>query len=385
MTLKRGPSCPEARAHPGSGRPGIVLFATVLLVTVLAVTLAAGACLALRGLVVARARSDALRARMAAESTVRTTVALWRASDARALPALGRRTLPDPLRLPGDAQGGASVRRLGGDLFLVIGSARAGVARARAGALVRVLSPTSFLPSFPGGLTADRARLGPSAALGTAGGYAAPPAWPPTACDPAARDSIALVFGSAALPGIVAGDVAIATGATLDGDPPEVERAVPPDTAGFGPLPWAQLARWADRVETGTVFATPTAAGGACARTAPGNWGAPLDPDSPCADYLPLIFAPGDLRVLGGSGQGVLVVRGRLSLEGDARFYGPVLVAGDIDAAEGVELWGAVRARTADWRGALHASPCVVLRALAAAPGLSRPLRAGARFWVPVF
>ena len=115
MTGTRGPSCREARSHRCSGRPGIVLFATVLLVTVLAITLAAGACLAMRGLAVARARSDALRARVAAESTVRATVALWRASGARALPPLGRRTLPDALRLPGDAQGGASVRRLGGD------------------------------------------------------------------------------------------------------------------------------------------------------------------------------------------------------------------------------------------------------------------------------
>ncbi len=174
-------------------------------------------------------------------------------------------------------------------------------------------------------------------------------------------------------------------GATVEGDPPVVVRSLPPDTAGFGPIAWDRLATWADRVENGAVSPVATVAAGECVRSAPGNWGAPLDPDSPCADWLPLIFAPGDLRVLGGSGQGVLVVRGRLSLEDGARVYGPVFAAGGIEVQDDVELWGAVRARSADWSGRLHASPCAVLRALADAPALARPFRAGARFWLPAF
>ncbi len=363
---------------------GFVLFATILLVAVAALALAAGSTIAARAVVVAASRADAVRARLAAEAVVRAALTSWRAGEERALLLAGERALPPVLRLAGGAEGRATVRRLGGDLYLVRGEGRAGAARAYAGALVRVLSVGSFLAAFPAALAADRVRLGASAGVDVSAPDAAPPPWGPASCDPAAADTVAAVFGGVARPGVAASALE-REGADIAGEPPVAPAPPVADSTGFGPLSWDRLAAAADRTESGPVHLAPADQAGACDRAARGNWGAPLDPASPCGGYFPLVYAPGDLRVLGGVGQGVLVVRGRLELAGDTRFYGAIFVAGAVEAEAGVTVWGAVRAGSASWSGRANYAACALIRALAAAPGLGRPWRTGARLWLPVF
>jgi hypothetical protein len=343
----------------------VVLLVMVLFLALLAVAVAAEAELTMSVLAVSAARADLARAQLAAEAAVRVAGFSWRADAGRGLPLLGERqvgTVPD---LDGRAAGWASVRRLGGDAYLLLGEGRAGTARARAAALVRVLSVRSFLPPFPAALTGASVRLGENEGAEVMPVTAPPPPWAAAACDPGAADTLAAVFG----PG------------------PRQEIASEPSgpaPEGLGPLSWDRLADWADRVETGSVRPGPTVRDGACERAAAGNWGAPEAPASPCAGYFPLVYAPGDLRVEGGAGQGVLVVRGDLTLAEGARFYGPVLVGGTVRAEQGTAIWGAVHARSAKWDGAVHYCACALLRGLSSAPALARPLRLGSRLWLPL-
>lgn len=69
------------------------------------------------------------------------------------------------------------------------------------------------------------------------------------------------------------------------------------------------------------------------------NWGDPLrpnpmpDPPPPCMSYFPIIHAQGDLYLQTGTGQGVLVVDGNLSMTGNMTFYGVVIVRGSFHTA----------------------------------------------------
>ena len=38
------------------------------------------------------------------------------------------------------------------------------------------------------------------------------------------------------------------------------------------------------------------------------NWGDPATPTGVCFGYFPIIYAPGNLRISGGYGQGILLV-----------------------------------------------------------------------------
>jgi hypothetical protein len=101
------------------------------------------------------------------------------------------------------------------------------------------------------------------------------------------------------------------------------------------------------------------------------NWGDPRrgDPPSPCAARLPLIHASSDLTLVGGRGQGVLLVDGRLRLGGPLEFSGQIVARRGIETiADGVELRGMVLSASASnddgaavsLRNAmtLHASVC---------------------------
>ena len=352
---------------PGSApgaRPGIVLFAAILLVAVAALAIATATYVAAQADLVARARADAVRAQLAAESAVRAAVASWRATADRAMRPLDRRLLPEQPPLPGGARGRASIQRMGGDLYLFVGTGTAGAARARVGALVRVLAVRSFLLDFPGGVSAGTAQLSPAATLLDDPPAAPPAPWPASACDPGAADTIAAVFG-------LADRLPLTNGV-----------AAP---AGLGPIPWERMSDWADRAEAGTVTPAPVEHDGACDPDAPHNWGAPFVPGSACAAYFPLVFAAGDLRVEGGSGQGVLVVQGNLDLAGDAAFFGAIVVGGRITTGPGTRVSGAIRAASASLSGSAESSACALLRALGASPALGRPLRPGSRWWEPAF
>ena len=80
------------------------------------------------------------------------------------------------------------------------------------------------------------------------------------------------------------------------------------------------------------VTPLPTLGDGACA-SAVNNWGDPrrVTPPGPCESRAPLVHAAGDLTIDGGSGQGVLLVDGRLHLGGPLLYAGLVIARGGID------------------------------------------------------
>jgi hypothetical protein len=98
---------------------------------------------------------------------------------------------------------------------------------------------------------------------------------------------------------------------------------------------WNTLAAMAKQV-SGTWNAgsiAPVVLGGVCNKSSLGNWGDPwrATPAGACEDYFPILYAPGDLQITGGRGQGILLVEGNLQVAGGFEFYGPVIVKGDLD------------------------------------------------------
>lgn len=87
-----------------------------------------------------------------------------------------------------------------------------------------------------------------------------------------------------------------------------------------------------------TVTPQPVASDTSCADGAT-NWGEPLrvQPGTvqACTTTFPVVHAIGDLRIIGGRGQGILVVDGRLEIVGPFRYHGIILAAGGIDVRGG--------------------------------------------------
>ncbi|MGH7483060.1 MAG: hypothetical protein ACRELV_12970, partial [Longimicrobiales bacterium] len=155
----------------------------------------------------------------------------------------------------------------------------------------------------------------------------------------------------------------------------------------LGPIEARDLSANADAVVTGAVQPAPRVAAGVCDVADPLNWGS-ADSAHPCAEHAPLIVAEGSLAITGGSGQGVLIVPGDLTLSGGARFAGLVLVGGRIDVAADARIDGLVRAEGADASrvdGAVRAAACPIWRALTATPGLRSPFLPAGHRWIPQF
>lgn len=88
----------------------------------------------------------------------------------------------------------------------------------------------------------------------------------------------------------------------------------------------------------------PVVRDGECDTASPSNWGDPSGATA-CATWLPIIHAPGDLGVVGGVGQGVLIVDGDLELSGGFEFTGGVMVGGTMTIGSGgARVSGGVRA-----------------------------------------
>lgn len=87
---------------------------------------------------------------------------------------------------------------------------------------------------------------------------------------------------------------------------------------------------------------------GSCNTTDMRNWGEPQNPLSKCASYYPIIWSDGDLTLGSGHGQGVLIVKGNLTVNGGFTFYGPVLVSQTLQTAGsgGHFLGGVIAANT---------------------------------------
>ncbi len=218
------------------------------------------------------------------------------------------------------------------------------------------------------------------------------------------RDMIPVGWGAACSspledkPGIVWKDDAqevVEPGGSLDGAPPLVEDPTITETNVFewGSLNYDDLVAMAD-IEIPSPSASsgqinPQVAGGVCDTAPWDNWGAPEDPSSPCFDYFPILHRPGPLTLTSGTGvgQGILLVDGELTIEGDFHFYGLVIVKGEIQMKGDVQITGAVIAGAqlqSEPGDLIQYSQCAVARALAGGAGsTAAPLRS--RGWLQMF
>ena len=143
----------------------------------------------------------------------------------------------------------------------------------------------------------------------------------------------------------------------------------------------------------GTYRIEPSEVGGVCNRGDDLNWGDGLVPTNPCGSYFPIIYIDGDLTTNGVQGQGILLVRGNLSVQGSFEFFGIAIALGEFRTSGGgtsvAHFWGGVLASNASLdtqslagQATLNFSSCAILRALQAT-GVTAPLRS--RGWVALY
>lgn len=127
----------------------------------------------------------------------------------------------------------------------------------------------------------------------------------------------------------------------------------------------------------GSVHPAPVVDAGMCVLEAASNWGSPSDPGGPCGGHRPAIASEDALTIVGGEGQGLLLVAGDLRLSEAARYAGLVLVGGDLTLDGSASLEGIVRVRgrvRVDGGAQIRGALCPALLALRATPALRRPL-----------
>ncbi|MCH6547083.1 MAG: hypothetical protein IH798_01440 [Gemmatimonadetes bacterium] len=184
----------------------------------------------------------------------------------------------------------------------------------------------------------------------------------------------------------------------IDGDPPiQVDPSIDDDTFfDFGDLDWNALTAMATK--TGFTLNNPAVgptfgAGGECNFGDPENWGDPLNPGSTCGNYFPIIYAPGNLRLNVGVGQGILLIEGDLIVNGTFEFYGIVIVRGSMTTQGGgagsIHFRGGVMAANVNLddnkiagNAQIQYSSCAVTQAQTAA-GIGSQLRS--RGWLQLF
>ena len=149
------------------------------------------------------------------------------------------------------------------------------------------------------------------------------------------------------LPGVTAPDTTlVCSGNKCPTEPSQPDRifgtpaesqnpaAADPDTYyKYGDQNWGLLTKNADVKFLGggtfNIKSEPSVSGTAC-NYINTNWGDP-DRTGPCADYFPIIYIDGNLRIQANSrGQGVLLVNGDMEMQGGFEFNGILIVRDDI-------------------------------------------------------
>lgn len=366
-------------------RPGIALL--LALFTILLLQLLAAGVLALATLqkTLAQTRTATARAELAARAAPGFALDHWAATTAARLPDGGR------TRGPGGSLAGASyetsIERLSGSAFLIRVSGRVGdvgapAAASTAGFLVHTIDPDLLAGGFPAALATGGSVIAEGASrIDGASGNQPPPGWPAARCEelrPLPTSSTALVLPAPERLVLGTGGTAVGVPAITTGPAPSM---LTPD--------FASLAARADHTVSGELMLAPRASAGQCDYLSVENWGAPLDPRHPCFDYFPVIHAPGDLQIQGGSGQGTLLVEGDLTISG-ASFNGVIVVLGRLILRDNTQIRGAVSNLNSAapiylQNSAISRCECSLRSALQLSHALSAPTPRPGRSWVPVY
>ena len=185
---------------------------------------------------------------------------------------------------------------------------------------------------------------------------------------------------------------------TINGNPPYTTSAAAGDTNtyfNYGSSTYTTLAAAADITLPGGNYSGmgPTLLGAACNKTNTMNWGDParVVPLGACAGYFPIIHVTGDLKVTGGTGQGILLIDGDFTKAGGFSFYGVVIARGTIKSTGNNNgIYGAEMAASIDEGDAvtlggstsIQYSSCAVQQALSASSSLTT---AKGRAWVNLY
>lgn len=292
-------------------------------------------------------------ARAAAETGLSEIAAWWDAPQYNQL-AVGD-SLSIPARTLGRGGYGGRITRLSPALFEIEAegwsqaAASLPIARHRLQSLVR-LSPDE--PTIRGALTVIDSANWDAASLAI-GLDTIPAGWTGCSLDSA-------VAGVAAPPTAV---LNLGCPGCTSGTPPVlVDSAITVAMlSSFGGQGYAGLAAHALISLTGTVGPIgPRVSGSQCQIADSLNWGEPRrsGPFAPCGGHTPVIYAPGNLTLTGGRGQGVLLVDGDLQLGGGMEFFGTVIVLGTVrNGPGGGSIIGGLLTRKITLDGALSASP----------------------------
>jgi len=135
----------------------------------------------------------------------------------------------------------------------------------------------------------------------------------------------------------------------------------------LGELDFDALARLAETILDTRGTPAPAERFGECTMGEAWNWGDPDRRNRPCGAYLPILYAPGDLSVDGGMGQGLLLVDGDLTLTAGSRYYGLILTTGALRLRGRAALTGyavAVGGLTIEQGARIARSACWAFRAL---------------------
>jgi hypothetical protein len=291
---------------------------------------------------VGRSFVDHLHAFAAAEAGVYQPVWNWDPTAYNTMPVDGVTPIEGRLA-DGTGSYRGSLRRLSQLLFVATaeGSDAGSQARRRLGLLLR-LEP---LPIDPAAALTVRGAVALEDASHVSGHDGPPPGWGCPSSDPDVpalrinpRDSAAVFVGCAAPPCLI-------------GNPPILEdgSVTLPNLTTFAGMEFAALQQLASQLVSGVVHPLPRSRGATCVTAVADNWGDPYGIEGACDDYMPLIYATGDLEVTGGRGQGTLAVAGDLTIGGGFVFSGLVLVQGAfVSRGSGNRLAGAVVVANAD-------------------------------------
>jgi hypothetical protein len=282
------------------------------------------------------------------------------------------------------------VTRLPGPFFWAVseaqtrGNALQYGSRRRYGSLFRLNTPAV---NFLGAVTAA-GNIRVSGNVNVNGNDSTPPGWA-SACTGAKTNMPGSVITPTAT-SVVNGSV------TINGNPPFTTSAAAGDTNtyfNYGSSTYTALAAGADITLPAGNYSgmAPAVTAGVCNKANTMNWGDPARPGGACATYFPIIHVTGDLKVTGGTGQGILLIDGDFTKAGNFSFYGVVIARGAIKSTgssnliEGAEMAASIDegdAVTLAGNTQIQYSSCAVQQALSASSSL---VTTKGRAWVNLY
>jgi hypothetical protein len=327
----------------------------------------------------------------AAETGVTSVLAGWVPATYNSL-GNGDSALVPTTSVGGNAVYTALVRRVNTTMFLVQGEGRflvggLPVTRRQVARLVR-FDPPNLNPQAA---VASRLTLTVSGSVQVDGHDSIPTTWggvcpPPGSTVPGIRDSA---------PAITLISPCDVPGTCVKGNPNVRTSDSVVSSAGFhtwGNLTFDEMAGMADFTISGSIGGigpdSTTGPPATCVMANHLNWGDPLNPNGICGNYFPILYAPGDVELTSGWGQGILLVEGDLRLSGPVTFYGAVMVKGNVITTNG-NIIGALTLNnvtgtgtTIDGTATITYSSCVLDRV---ASGAAPPSALNDRSWIQLY